>query len=127
VDIPVSIAPGTAAAASVPAPFGAFDAPLEHPLPAEVSPTTSVMENVITAPLIQEPAAIRLVAIPWAKVTVDERPGFHTPRAAPIELAPGRHTIVFEHPTYGRAETVLDLEAGELRTVRHDFDEGDPS
>jgi serine/threonine-protein kinase len=81
---------------------------------------------VLAVPEI-EPAEIRLVATPWARVTIDDRPGFDTPRAAPLKLAPGRHVVVFEHPTYGRFETVLDLAPGENRVVRHAFDEENAS
>jgi len=74
-----------------------------------------------TPPVSLTPAELRIVASPWAKVTVDDGPSFHTPRAAPVELAPGPHRIVLEHPVHGRHVVDLDLEAGQTFTLRHAF------
>jgi hypothetical protein len=75
------------------------------------------------SPPVVEPARVRFVAHPWAKITVDGDTDFHTPRAEPLELIPGEHTVTFEHPRYGSAEYVLDVRPGEDRLVRHVFDE----
>jgi tRNA A-37 threonylcarbamoyl transferase component Bud32 len=74
-------------------------------------------------PPVVEPARVRFVAHPWAKVTIDNDTDFHTPRAEPLELMPGEHTVTFAHPRYGSAEYVLDVTPGEDRLVRHVFDE----
>jgi tRNA A-37 threonylcarbamoyl transferase component Bud32 len=70
-----------------------------------------------------EPARVRFVAYPWAEVRVGDDLAFHTPRAEPVQLVAGRHRLVFEHPTYGRAEYDLELSPGEERVVRHAFRE----
>ena len=71
-------------------------------------------------------AQVRFVADPWALVRVDDAPPFHTPRASPLELSPGDHTIVFEHPRFGRRELVITLEPGQQRVVRHAYREAAP-
>jgi serine/threonine-protein kinase len=91
----------------------AFTAP--SPVPAPV------------APLSLEPAHVRFVADPWAEITIDGGGSFFTPRAAAVDLAPGRHQVTLQHPTYGRTELTLDLQAGESRTVRHVFPREKPS
>jgi serine/threonine-protein kinase len=128
--IPVSNASTWAAAEPGPVSSAVPDAPDLLPmdsLDAETSSPSADVENEIAAAPVLEPAAIRFVAAPWATVTIDDEPAFHTPRAAPVVLVPGRHVVVFEHPAYGRAETVLELSAGERRTVRHDFVGGESS
>jgi serine/threonine-protein kinase len=84
---------------------GALDASPPPPLPAPA------------------PASVRFAAWPWAEVRIEEGPSFLTPRAAPLALSPGSHVVVFEHPTYGRAEYALELAPGEERLVRHVFEE----
>jgi serine/threonine-protein kinase len=73
------------------------------------------------------PASVRFVAYPWAEVRVGKDIVFHTPRAEPLSLEQGRHVVTFEHPTYGRAEYVLDVAEGENRVVRHEFAEAPSS
>jgi eukaryotic-like serine/threonine-protein kinase len=68
-----------------------------------------------------EPAQVTVVANPWAEVRIDGAEPFVTPRAAPIALSPGEHHIVFTHPKFGTAETVVELKSGETRTIRHEF------
>jgi hypothetical protein len=69
------------------------------------------------------PALVRFVVWPWAEVRIEGQDSFVTPRAEPVALAPGTHRIVFEHPTYGRAEYTVELAAGEQRQLRHVFEE----
>ena len=76
---------------------------------------------VVPVPVSLEPAHVRFVADPWAEVTIDGGSPFFTPRAAPLDLAPGSHRITLAHPTFGRAEMTLDLQPGEAKTVRHVF------
>lgn len=69
------------------------------------------------------PAHVRFVAYPWAEVRTEDGKSFLTPRAEALALEPGSHTIVFEHPRYGRAEYVIELESGEERELHHVFEE----
>jgi hypothetical protein len=70
-----------------------------------------------------EPAQVRFVAYPWARVVLEDGTDFYTPRAEPFAIEPGRHRVVFEHPSFGTAETTIELSAGEQRLVRHVFEE----
>ncbi len=69
-----------------------------------------------------EPSYLRVSAFPWAEVHVNGVSTFTTPRAAPLELPPGRHRVVLEHPRFGRVERTIRLASGQHRTVRHVFD-----
>jgi serine/threonine-protein kinase len=77
----------------------------------------------IVAPAVADarPASVRVVVDPWASVRVDERDAFHTPRAKPLELAPGRHVLVIAHPQLGRVEKTIDVKPGENVVVSHVF------
>ncbi len=66
-------------------------------------------------------AALTLAVYPWARVEIDGRDTFYTPRAMPVELAPGPHEVVLDHPSHGEVRRVLELQAGERRTLRHAF------
>ncbi|HEY1558482.1 MAG TPA: serine/threonine-protein kinase [Kofleriaceae bacterium] len=55
---------------------------------------------------------VRVDASPWARITVDGREVGTTPLATPLELAEGRHAIVFEHDWYQPVERDLDVIAG---------------
>ncbi len=70
-----------------------------------------------------DPARVRFVAWPWAEVRVDGQDAFLTPRARPLVLAPGRHRVSFEHPTYGVEQVTIDVAPGESRVVSHTFTE----
>jgi len=84
-------------------------------------------ESPAPAALPLRPAFVRFAAYPWAEVRVGQETVFHTPRAEPVPLPPGRHVVIFEHPAYGRAEYVLDLAEGEERILRHAFAEAPDS
>jgi serine/threonine-protein kinase len=75
------------------------------------------------APRPVEPAQVRFAAYPWAEISIEDGPSFLTPRAQPVELAPGSHRIVFAHPRYGEVTVTVDVEPGEERVVRHTFEE----
>ena len=66
-------------------------------------------------------AALTLAVYPWARVEIDGRDSFYTPRAQPVELTPGPHEVVLDHPSHGQVRRVLELQAGERRTLRHTF------
>lgn len=113
----VLVLAGTAARA----PFR--DEPRERPATPAAEIVSPVPRAPTPAPIVipVEPARVRFVADPWAEVRVDGASGFVTPRASPLELAPGRHRVVFEHPTFGSAEIAVELKSGEDRTIRQVF------
>jgi hypothetical protein len=88
--------------------------PIADPVAAPVTPRVA-----LPAPT---PAQVRFVAVPWAEIRVDDGPSFLTPQASPVELAPGKHRIVFTHPRFGRSEVEIDLAPSESRTIRHAFE-----
>ncbi len=99
--------------------------PIGYPRLASASfdfPLDPINEPV-AAPVSLSPAELRVVATPWAKVTIGDDVSFHTPRAAPVELPAGSHRVVLEHPAHGRHVVDVDLEAGQTLTVRHAFGE----
>ncbi len=76
----------------------------------------------LDAPLDQRSASVRFAVYPWAEVTIDDAEPFLTPRARPVELAPGSHQVAFRHPRFGEALRAYRFEPGEQRVVRHVFD-----
>jgi serine/threonine protein kinase len=86
-------------------------------------PVSAVRPSTPEPPLAVrgEPAEVAFVAHPWAEIQVDELPPFLTPRAEPLELAPGQHELVFRHPRYGEVRKSLEVKPGEQRVVRHMF------
>ena len=48
--------------------------------------------------IAQRPARIRVLARPWAEVHIDGTLVETTPVAKPIDVAPGKHAVVFKHP-----------------------------
>ena len=86
-------------------------------------PGIDVAADVATpAPPAEDPARVRFVVRPWAEVRLDDGTVFVTPRAEPVSLDPGRHSIVLEHPVFGKSELTVELDAGEDRVIRHDFE-----
>ena len=64
-------------------------------------------------------ARVTLDVAPWAEVWVDGTLWDTVPpQSRPLVLAPGEHTLRFEHPALGRRQTTLRVSAGEQRTVR---------
>ncbi|HEX8386842.1 MAG TPA: PEGA domain-containing protein, partial [Rubricoccaceae bacterium] len=64
-------------------------------------------------------ARVTLDVTPWAEVWVDGRRWDTVPpQTRPLALAPGTHTLRFEHPTLGRRESTVHVSAGEARTVQ---------
>lgn len=65
------------------------------------------------------PAAgqIRVLAQPWAHVSIDGAPVDTTPIGAPIEVTPGRHVVDFVHPQAPKAQRVVDVRPGQTVVV----------
>jgi hypothetical protein len=104
--------------------------------PSELPPTAAPSEQPdlaqvvapanVAAPAPVDPAQVRFVAWPWAEVSIEGQESFYTPRAEPVSLPPGSYRVVFEHPSYGRAEYTLDLAAGEQRSLTHVYEQAPP-
>jgi serine/threonine protein kinase len=69
-----------------------------------------------------EVARVRFEAVPRTEVRVDGGMPFRMPRSGPVELAPGVHHVVFQHPELGSVERRIEVTAGEERTVAHVFE-----
>jgi serine/threonine protein kinase len=65
----------------------------------------------------RQDARIRVVARPWAHVSIDGK--FHdtTPFAAPISVEPGVHTVRLEHPEAAPEERTVQVNAGQTAFV----------
>jgi serine/threonine-protein kinase len=119
------LAGATAGAATVAAAAAlAWLLPTGTPAPAPVAERAAT--PAVSAPAPGTPARISFVAHPWAEIRVGDRPPFTTPRAQPLELAPGSYTIVFRHPRFGEEKRTLTFAAGERSTVRHVFAPAEP-
>jgi serine/threonine-protein kinase len=92
--------------------------------PATVDGVTAAAADPVA--VVADPALVRFVAWPWAEVRIEGRDGFVTPRAEPVSLPPGTYQVVFEHPTFGRADYTLELVAGEQRLIRHIYEQAPP-
>ena len=81
----------------------------------------------VAVSLWQTVARVTLDVAPWAVVFVDgQRWETVPPQTRPLALAPGAHTLRFEHPTLGTRETALRVAAGEQRTVQMRLDRPPP-
>jgi hypothetical protein len=87
--------------------------PVAAPGPADAAPVAPVPES----------AWLRVAADPWAEMLLPDGSRFLTPRVEPVELPAGEVTIVFEHPTLGRASYDIALEAGGTELLTHRFTE----
>jgi hypothetical protein len=107
------------------------------PAPQEASservpPAVSSMAPPLTPPAVAsgvpapepEPARVRFVVHPWAQVELDGGPTFLTPRAEPMEIAPGDHVVIFRHPRLGTHRLDIQVKAGEERVIRHVLPDG---
>ena len=90
------------------------------PTPETNSGARPAVTKTVAMPV--RPAQVRFVAHPWAEIRLEDGTRFHTPRATPLAMQAGRHTVVFEHPRFGQAEYVVALEPGEERLIRHAFE-----
>ncbi|MCB9560573.1 MAG: serine/threonine protein kinase [Kofleriaceae bacterium] len=68
---------------------------------------------------------LRVVAYPWARVTIDGRAAGVTPLEAPLQLTEGRHRVRFEHDWYAPITREVDVapgDSGAAGEVRVDFE-----
>jgi len=63
---------------------------------------------------------VRVVAIPWAMVSVDGVPKGTTPFPS-LSLPAGSHRLVFKHPAYEPVERALSVRPGEVVVLKVDF------
>jgi hypothetical protein len=66
------------------------------------------------------PVLLRLNVVPWAEVEVDGEVKGTTPMA-PIELAPGSHTVVLRHPAFQPLQRIKELRPGETWELEIDL------
>ena len=72
--------------------------------------TTKIPENLA---LITEPARLRILCQPWARVFVDGKEMGTTPFAEAIELSAGEHEIILLNPKFPPITETITLKAGE--------------
>ncbi|MBW2457039.1 MAG: hypothetical protein JRI68_21165 [Deltaproteobacteria bacterium] len=63
--------------------------------------------------IVKRPAQLRILAHPWAEVHIDGKRVDVTPIGRPVEVVPGRHTVVFKHPTAPDETRSVDIIAGQ--------------
>ena len=82
-----------------------------------------VIPRDLTLPgMTPEMARVRFEAVPRTEVRIDGGVPFRMPRSGPVELSPGVHHVVFEHPELGSAERRIEVAAGEEQIVAHVFE-----
>ena len=121
---------GTTPVGPLPLPAGRHTVTLENPgfPPYETVLSVAPGEAArVAVSLWQTVARVTLDVAPWAVVWVDgQRWETVPPQPRPLALAPGAHTLRFEHPTLGTRETTLRVAAGEQRTVQIRMDRPAP-
>ena len=60
---------------------------------------------------------LRVLAQPWAEVSVDGEKIDTTPMAKPIPVAPGRHFVTFTHPNAPEEKRTVTVAAGQTVLV----------
>jgi len=63
------------------------------------------------------PGYLRVLATPWAEVSVDGQRVEVTPFAHAIPLSPGTHYVTLTHPNAPAEKRTIAVEPGETRTV----------
>jgi eukaryotic-like serine/threonine-protein kinase len=71
-----------------------------------------------------KPATLTLAVSPWAAVYIDGK--FHgtTPPVTTLALTPGRHLVEVRNSTQPPYLTYATVRAGEVRSIRHEFENG---
>lgn len=60
---------------------------------------------------------LRILARPWANVSLDGVPLDVTPIGAPVIVAPGRHVVDFVHPSAPKIQRVVEVSSGQTVVV----------
>jgi serine/threonine-protein kinase len=97
-------------------------AAVRPPRPSRATPATREGAPVAAA----GSATLTLNARPWAEVMLDGRSLGKTPIVG-LAVAPGRHQVVFTHPTLGTDATTTLLKDGEAVTLSARFPPAPPS
>ncbi len=61
--------------------------------------------------------SLKIIAIPWAEITIDGTPVDTTPFARSVELAPGTHYVLFEHPSAKPERREIEIAPGKLEVL----------
>ena len=67
---------------------------------------------------VQDAGFVRVVADPWAHVTIDGEPVLTTPSARRVPLGPGRHFVKFVNPNFNTIEREVTVVAGATEVVK---------
>ena len=69
-------------------------------------------------------ATLTLAVSPWGAVYIDGK--FHgtTPPVTTLDLLPGRHVVEVRNPSQPSYFTYATVRAGEIRSIRHEFESG---
>ncbi|HTP78808.1 MAG TPA: serine/threonine-protein kinase [Bacteroidota bacterium] len=65
--------------------------------------------------------SVRLSAIPWAKVYIDDQLIGESPIAQALQLPAGSHTVVFSHPSFDPIIEKIDVKANKTSLVTGNF------
>jgi eukaryotic-like serine/threonine-protein kinase len=63
--------------------------------------------------IVKQPARVQVLARPWAEVYVDGALVDVTPIGRPMEVNPGRHTVMFRHPHAPDESRTIEIIAGQ--------------
>jgi serine/threonine protein kinase len=63
--------------------------------------------------IVKSPAQLKLLARPWAEIHIDGKMVDVTPIGRPVEVTPGRHTVVFKHPNAPDEARPIEIVAGQ--------------
>jgi serine/threonine-protein kinase len=77
---------------------------------APVGDSNSVSPTILEA---SKRGFVRVIAYPWAHVTVDGHDAGVTPLDQPLELAEGKHRVTLAHDWYQPIERTIEVSAGE--------------
>ncbi len=80
---------------------------------ARRNPSSRAVAEVVAEPAAGRGVALRVVATPWAHVSVDGVRRETTPFASPILLSPGKHEVRLEHPAAAAEIRHIDGQPGE--------------
>jgi serine/threonine protein kinase len=116
--VPVVVAP-PASARVAPSPPAAPTPPAVVTAALALRPTRRApsrgVRATVNAPDAGPPATLRVNAMPWAMVTVDDGPAQRTPHD--FALAPGSHAVRAQYNTGGDEALRVDLRPGEVRPL----------